>query len=757
MENATVEAFSNLFRGRTDAWGSVEGRSNKEKVTRAHYERHLNGEESLGVYPLLDNGECHFFAVDLDEKDINKALAIRSAFAEMNVNVYLAFSKSKGFHCYGFGQEPFKATEVRRLCHAVLAKLDYQCEVFPKQDFLDEQIPLGNYINLPCFGGNSRMFFTTQKTAVSVEDVVKRIRRVPADRIRAALESVPAVPKPTVIKAKKGRPKKIKSPPCIEEILKGVAQPGRDEAAFALARHYLDQGYIEEEVFTVLQQWDTRNRPPLNDPHLLQIKVRSAAKGYAFGCSSIRDNPNLSEFCCGEENCLWLKALNEEKKKKGLIREQSFHETETHLYEEVVQDGSPMFAIYDKQGGQVTYDKVIAYPDFTIMPIVGGELIEGVVQFPEKAEVYGDTSLLKNEIKSIIQDYVDLDEQHTEYAAWYVLGSWVYDRLNTISYLRFLGDTGTGKSRALDVVGELCYKPLMMAGAVTPAPMYREIRRFRGTLILEEADFKDTTEKNEVVTILNCGIERGRSVLRCSNEDPNIIEVLPCYGPKVFATRLTFTDKALESRCYTCVMKETVRQDIPPLLGTKFQKRALEIRNKLLLWRFHNYERVNPDSVEDIDLGPVEPRLKQLGLPFAIPFMHLPEVMADFRNFLLQRQDELIQERADSDYGEVVRAIMEIAQEEGTQWIAVSDIAEHITTDQRSVTSQKVGRLLKSLDVKRTKKMRSPTGKIAVFIIWEEDTMRVLAKRYILEIEDFRQLFPMIDTINAPYKIDMEV
>jgi len=60
-----AEAFQALYSGRTDVWGSVEGLCNKETVTLEYYAKHLLGGTSLGIYPLLNDGTCHFFAVDL--------------------------------------------------------------------------------------------------------------------------------------------------------------------------------------------------------------------------------------------------------------------------------------------------------------------------------------------------------------------------------------------------------------------------------------------------------------------------------------------------------------------------------------------------------------------------------------------------------------------------------------------------------------------------------------------------------------------
>jgi hypothetical protein len=51
-----VRRLATLFSGRTDVWGAIHGEAVKEAVTLGHYERHLRGETSLGIYPLLADG-----------------------------------------------------------------------------------------------------------------------------------------------------------------------------------------------------------------------------------------------------------------------------------------------------------------------------------------------------------------------------------------------------------------------------------------------------------------------------------------------------------------------------------------------------------------------------------------------------------------------------------------------------------------------------------------------------------------------------
>jgi len=152
VEQATIEAFASLFKGRLDVWGSVEGKSNKEAVTTEHYRAHLEGKKSLGIYPLLDDGTCPFAAIDLDEKDFDKAVAIRTKLVDQMVPAYIAESKGKGYHIYVFAVDAFITKDIRRVLQDTLDSLKIKAEVFPKQDKLDERTPYGNYINLPCFG-----------------------------------------------------------------------------------------------------------------------------------------------------------------------------------------------------------------------------------------------------------------------------------------------------------------------------------------------------------------------------------------------------------------------------------------------------------------------------------------------------------------------------------------------------------------------------------------------------------------------------
>lgn len=239
-----------------------------------------------------------------------------------------------------------------------------------------------------------------------------------------------------------------------------------------------------------------------------------------------------------------------------------------------------------------------------------------VVLLPSKPEEYGSEAALLADVRAFIRRYVDLSPLFEEIASYYVLFTWIFDAFNEVPYLRVQGDFGSGKSRFLLTVGSLCYKPIFASGASTVSPIFRIIDAFRGTLVIDESDFRESDEKAEVVKIFNNGNARGFPVLRTEVNakkefDPKAYTV---FGPKIIATRNAFKDRALESRCLSEEMGgRPLRSDIPINLPDTLEAEALELRNKLLLFRFRNLRK--PRDLARMTDRSIEPRLSQIFAP----------------------------------------------------------------------------------------------------------------------------------------------
>ena len=243
-------------------------------------------------------------------------------------------------------------------------------------------------------------------------------------------------------------------------------------------------------------------------------------------------------------------------------------------------------------------------------------LTNEVVLFPSEPAKYGTEQELVESIRAFIHRYVDISPLFEQIASYYVLFTWVYDAFNELPYLRLRGDTGSGKTRFLLTAGSLSYKPIFASGASTVSPLFRILDAMRGTLIIDEGDFRFSDEKAEIVKILNNGNARGFPVLR--SESVNGREFSPraytVFGPKLVSTRGFFQDRALESRCLT---EETggqkLREDIPINLTALYKQEALELRNKLLMFRFRNFGKCQIDPAL-VDRS-IEPRLAQIFVP----------------------------------------------------------------------------------------------------------------------------------------------
>jgi hypothetical protein len=324
---------------------------------------------------------------------------------------------------------------------------------------------------------------------------------------------------------------------------------------------------------------------------------------------------------------------------------------------------------------------------------------EKVVRFASFPTNYGTTVQLLGEMNQFVRRYADLPEDWLDIICLYVLLSWVYDRFTAVPYLRFLGEPGTGKTRLLQVCSSISYKGTIVSGNITGPALFRTIDLVRGTMAVDEADFRNSAEWSEIIKVLNNGYTVGTPVIRCNKNtfDPECFHV---FGPKIISTRNRFEDEATETRCLTLETREQkVSPHIPLQLPLTFDQEALALRNKLLKWRFDNFHRV---TVKEEGLRNLFARSGQIGASLAAvaPDEQWMKKLVDF----LQRFDESRNE--ESPKGMVVRALkrMSLATflSPPRTSAKVGEIAESVNSERKELgleplTDRKVGGILRSL------------------------------------------------------------
>lgn len=280
------------------------------------------------------------------------------------------------------------------------------------------------------------------------------------------------------------------------------------------------------------------------------------------------------------------------------------------------EDRHTWFAVWDK--GRWRYEDVFENAGQTFVPLSPDNALldHDVVLFPRAPSEYGSHDQLINDIRSYIRRYVDLPEGFETIAIHYVILTWVYDCFNELPYLRVRGDYGSGKTRFLQTVGAICYRPMFVSGASTVSPIFHLLDTLRGTLVLDEADFRFSDEKAELVKILNNGNVRGMPVLRAQlsrqrDFEPRVFNV---FGPKIIAMRTRYEDEALESRFLTGEFGDKqLDKNMPLNLPQTYREEALGLRNKLLMYRFRNWGRYK--LADQFRIKGMTPRLNQILAP----------------------------------------------------------------------------------------------------------------------------------------------
>ena len=373
------------------------------------------------------------------------------------------------------------------------------------------------------------------------------------------------------------------------------------------------------------------------------------------------------------------------------------------LYEEIYNPETEQagFAFYDPTDNQFKIVPYVDDGDIRYVPIVDDFVKKKVVILPTKALSYTSQEKLLQDIQSYIHKYLEISAEDELLCSLVIPMFYLFDKLNImIPYLRALGDTGCGKSRFLNVVGGISYKPMFMGGSVTPAIIYRTAEKWRGTTIIDEADWRNTDEYADIIKLLNCN-EPNRPILRCRGDNYDNIEAFNPWCPRILATRRNFFDIALESRMLTIQMKERTRTDIPVALNEEFYKETEELRNKLLAYKLMNWNKVDASIIPKIDMAGIEPRAQQIMYPIAIVFNQDQDILNKLTNIIKERQVELIKDRSSTDDGVIANAYIELF-DRGNITITPTDIVTLLKTKGQEISPQSIGYCMRSLGFKTT-------------------------------------------------------
>jgi len=195
------------------------------------------------------------------------------------------------------------------------------------------------------------------------------------------------------------------------------------------------------------------------------------------------------------------------------------------------------------------------------------------------------------------------------------MATWLRDNFDVYTYIALLGPYSSGKSRVLEVLGEICFNSVLSPN-ISPAAIARLIEKYRGTLFLDEFQHLDTPDKKEIIKLLNSGYREGMRYVRVGEKD---VEVYNVSGFKVFAAVEELV-RSLQTRSIEINMMELPKGKEDMVRFTIDRNRAKELKARLLYFRLKYLGKSDENDPENLcreifEKGVKDRRLIEISLP----------------------------------------------------------------------------------------------------------------------------------------------
>ena len=297
-----IERFKNIFQGLDRAHGvtkvaesisngtKIKGKSfvKRESVTDELWQKHLEGEDSLGVIPINDENKCKWGCIDIDSYAGFDHKQLINKIQKLNLPLIVFRSKSGGAHVFLFTSDYVSAALMQDKLNEIRSVLGYGgSEVFPKQRELKSKDDTGNFLNLPYFNGDrtTRYAFDKDGNAITLDGFFNLYEDTKVINIET-------------IKVERPKSEYSDGPPCIELMAQNrIGEGGRNNALFHYGV-YAKSKWPDNWKTKIMIFNDMAMEQPLSDTEVNIITKQHDKKDWGYKCN---DQPMCS--LCDKKLC----------------------------------------------------------------------------------------------------------------------------------------------------------------------------------------------------------------------------------------------------------------------------------------------------------------------------------------------------------------------------------------------------------------------------------------------------------------------
>ena len=242
------------------------------------------------------------------------------------------------------------------------------------------------------------------------------------------------------------------------------------------------------------------------------------------------------------------------------------------------------------------------------LPVPGERSEDGGSQGSQVAGLYGSTHVV-GRLAAFLRRYVVLSDLAILVVTCWVLASWLAAHWDRFPHLAITSpEKRCGKTLLLRLLELVTRRAYNMAN-VSPAAVYRLIKKEQPTLLVDEAQIlaRRGSEATEVTReIFNASIDRNARIVRCGGKRMDEVFEFPIYGPKVIAL-IGQLDSVLADRCLPVRLeRKTANQTVDRYRSRLAEADASALYDEIENWADENgqqaadaYDELAPFSIEN--------------------------------------------------------------------------------------------------------------------------------------------------------------
>jgi hypothetical protein len=311
-------------------------------------------------------------------------------------------------------------------------------------------------------------------------------------------------------------------------------------------------------------------------------------------------------------------------------------------------DYDPKLLVYGPSGFAVVENYRVGNDVITARPPRSYPYKPYVVENFEAKSRLGLIDLVHREVAT----FIDAEpEEKATFTAFIVL-SYVQELFDALPYLYLVGDNESGKSHLLNLMAELCYRPL--AGVShTAADLYSYLEDDGLPLTIIEDEYQGSEKDTEKMKVYKSGYKKGARVARVvTYEGGRRVDYFNSYGLKIVAAEKLIENKGFMQRCIVIEMVEGYPEK--DHYDAEDYSRFSWLRSELLKWRMRVLAR--HESLPRVEADWLRGRDRELYLPL-LTILHGSAIYHALERFLRGRAEERRREREGSLEAAICRAV----------------------------------------------------------------------------------------------------